>query len=43
MQANAVDYKIADFLYRKSIKFPELEILGRNESQTIKFDPTMAI
>lgn len=43
MQTTTVDYMIADFLHRKDIKFPELEILGRNESQTIKFDTTMAL
>jgi hypothetical protein len=43
MQMTNVDAKIADFLHRKDIKFPELGLEEHGDAtQTIKFDIPMA-
>lgn len=44
MQTATVDRKIAAFLQRKDIKFPELGLsVHGDSSQTIKFESVMAV
>lgn len=37
MDSAALDQRIADFLHRKDEQFPKIDLLGRNETRTIKF------
>jgi hypothetical protein len=38
MNTASIETMISGFLQRKDEKFPELELFGRNETRTVKYD-----